>query len=159
MEESFYHKAPIGCIVCKERCIRSELMNLLNKIKPRNEKKNPATAMGITLVLMYVISGVLLLLLALLLYNMELSEATVKIGVIAIYIISGFAGGFFIGKQMQDKKYLWGLLVGGIYFALLFVLSLLLKQGMGEPLVFDVVRILTTLVLCAVSSMAGGMIS
>lgn len=134
-------------------------MNLLNRVKPRNEKKNPAAVMGITLIVMYVISGMLLLLLALLLYNLELSEATIKIGVIAIYIISGFAGGFLIGKQMQDKKYLWGLFAGGIYFLLLFVLSLLVKQGMGEILAFDAVRILTTLVLCAVSGMAGGMIS
>ena len=134
-------------------------MNLLNRIKPRNEKRNPAAVMGITLSVMYVISGILLLLLALLLYNMELSEATVKIGVIATYIVSGFTGGFFIGKQMQDRKYLWGLLAGGIYFALLFVLSLVSKTGMGETLTFDVVRILTTLILCAVSSMAGGMIS
>lgn len=134
-------------------------MNLLNRVKPRNEKKNPAAVMGITLIVMYVISGMLLLLLALLLYNLELSEATIKIGVIAIYIISGFAGGFLIGKQMKDKKYLWGLFAGGIYFLLLFVLSLLVKQGMGEILAFDAVRILTTLVLCAVSGMAGGMIS
>lgn len=134
-------------------------MNLLNRIKPRNEKKNPAMVMGITLMVMYMISGILLLLLALLLYNMELSEATVRIGVIATYIISGFAGGFLIGKQLQDKKYLWGLLAGGIYFVLLLVLSFLVKQGMGEPVIFDMVRILTTLALCAVSAMAGGMIS
>lgn len=134
-------------------------MNLLNRIKPRNEKKNPAVVMGITLGVMYAVSGILLLLLALLLYHMELSEATVRIGVIATYVISGFTGGFLIGKQMQDKKYLWGLLAGGIYFVLLFALSLILKQGMGEALTFDVVRILTTLVLCAVSGMAGGMIS
>ncbi len=134
-------------------------MNLGNKIKPRNEKKNPAAVVGITLAVMYVISGVLLLLLAVLLYNFELSEATVRIGVVVIYIASGFTGGFLIGKQMQDKKYIWGLLAGGMYFILLFVLSLLVKAGMSETVFFEPVRILTTLVLCGVSGMAGGMIS
>lgn len=134
-------------------------MNLGNKIKPRNEKKNPALMLGIALIVMYVLSGVMLLLLAALLYNFELSEATVRIGVIAIYVTSGFTGGFFIGKQMQERKYLWGLIAGGIYFALLFVLSLLVKSGTGEGLDFDVVRILTTLVLCGISGMAGGMVS
>ena len=115
--------------------------------------------MGLALFVMYAISGVLLLLLAFLLYNFELSEETVRIGVIAIYIASGFAGGFLIGRWMQDKKYLWGLMAGGVYYLLLFVLSFAVKQGMGEAVDFEAVRMLTTLVLCAVSSMAGGMIS
>ena len=42
---------------------------------------------------------------------------------------------------------------------LLFALSFAIKQGMGEAMALDAVRMLTTLVLCAVSSMAGGMIS
>lgn len=71
-------------------------MNFLNKIKPRNERKNPATVVTTTLLVMYLISGLLLLLLALLLFKMDLSEEVVKIGVIAIYIISGFCGGFLI---------------------------------------------------------------
>ena len=134
-------------------------MNFRNRIKPRNEKNNPISVMGITLLLMYAISGAMLLLLAFLLYNFELSEESVRIGVIVIYIVSGLAGGFLIGRWMQDKKYLWGLMAGGIYYILLFALSIAVKQGMGEPLSFDAVRMLTTLVLCAVSSMAGGMIS
>ncbi|MBR5127663.1 MAG: TIGR04086 family membrane protein [Roseburia sp.] len=134
-------------------------MNLRNRIKARNEKKSPAMALGMALAMMYVVSGVLLLALSALLYNFELSEATVKIGVVAIYILSGFVGGFLMGRQMQDKKYLWGIVVGVIYFALLFVLSLLMKVGAGEELTMEFVRILTTLLLCAVSGMAGGMIS
>lgn len=134
-------------------------MNLGKRIKARNEKKNPAVMVAMTLIMMYVVSGVLLLLLAALLYNFELSEATVKIGVIVIYVASGFVGGFWIGKQMQDKKYLWGLAAGSIYFALLLAASLLVKQGMGDTLAMEPVRILTTLLLCAVSGMAGGMIS
>lgn len=134
-------------------------MNLLNRIKPRNEKRSPASVVAFALMIMYLISAILLLLLALLLYKMELSEAVVKIGVIAIYIISGFCGGFFVGKQMRDKKYLWGLLAGALYFVLLFVLSLLVKQGIGEALALEPLRIITTLILCAVSGMAGGMIS
>lgn len=134
-------------------------MNLLNKIKPRNERRNPLSVMTVTLLVMYLVSGILLLFLAFLLFKMDLSEEVVKIGVIAIYIISGFCGGFLIGKQMQDKKYLWGLLAGGIYFVLLFLLSLLVKQGMGEMLALEPLRIFTTLILCMVSAMAGGMIS
>lgn len=134
-------------------------MNLGNRIKARNEKRSPMVTMGVTIAIMYAISGVMLLLLAFLLYNFELSEESVRIGVIVIYIVSGFVGGFLIGRWMQDKKYLWGLMAGGIYYVLLFALSFAIKQGMGEAMALDAVRMLTTLVLCAVSSMAGGMIS
>lgn len=130
-----------------------------SRIRPRNEKKNPASVLGIALLVMYMISGIMLLLLATLLYYFELSEETVRIGVIVVYVAAGVAGGFWIGKQMRDKKYLWGLVAGGSYFVLLFVLSLLVKSGTGEMPDFDAVRILTTLVLCGVSGMAGGMIS
>ena len=134
-------------------------MNSGNKMKPRNDKKKPTVVLMTALLLMYLLSGILLLLLALLLLNMELSEASVRIGVIATYIISGFAGGFFVGKQMQDRKYLWGMLVGAIYFMLLVLLSLLVKQGMSEAIQAEPVRMLTTMLLCAVSAMAGGMFS
>lgn len=134
-------------------------MNFLNRVKPRNEKKNPVSVLGITLIVMYLISGLLLLILSALLFQFELSEEVVKIGVIVIYIASGFAGGFLIGKQMQDKKYLWGLTAGGIYFVLLFILSLLVKQGTGEAIALEPMRMFTTLLLCAVSGMAGGMLS
>ena len=134
-------------------------MNLGKRMKVRNEKKNHITVMAKCLILMYVISGFLLFLLALLLYNLELSEATVKIGIIVTYILSGFAGGILLGKQMQDKKYLWGLLNGCIYFVLLFFVSLIVRLGMGEAVEVEPVRILTTLILCAVSGMAGGMLS
>lgn len=129
------------------------------RLKARNEKANPVVMLSITVAVMFAISGVLLLLLAFGLYQADLSEAVVKIGVVAIYIVSCFTGGFLIGRWMQDKKYLWGLLTGAIYFILLFVVSLLLKQGMGESLFEEPVRIFTTFVLCSVSAMAGGMFS
>jgi len=134
-------------------------MSMLNKLKQRNERRNPLSVMGITLGVMYLISGMMLLLLAVLLYQFDLSEEAVRIGVVAIYITTGFAGGFFIGRQLKDKKYLWGLLAGGIYFIILFVLSLVIRYGSDEAVLFDAARILTTVVLCAVSGMAGGMVS
>lgn len=129
------------------------------RLKARNEKANPMMMLPITLAIMFVVSGVLLLLLALGLYRLDLSEAVVKIGIVAIYIASCFTGGFVIGRWTQDKKYLWGLLLGAVYFFLLFVVSLLLKQGMGAEIFSDPMKVLTTFILCAVSAMAGGMFS
>lgn len=129
------------------------------RLKSRNEKANPGVMLSVTLAVMFVISGVLLLLLAWGLYQLDLSEAVVKIGVIAIYIAACFLGGFLIGRWVQDKKYLWGLLAGALYFLLLFVVSILLKKGMGEVALEEPVRIFTTFALCTASAMAGGMFS
>lgn len=129
------------------------------RLKARNEKTNPAVMLSITLAVMFVMSGVLLLLLAFGLYKLDLSEAVVKIGIVAIYIAVCFMGGFLMGRWIQDKKYLWGLLSGALYFLFLFVVSLLLKQGMGEAILEEPVKVFTTFVLCAVSAMAGGMFS
>lgn len=129
------------------------------QLKARNVKANPVVMISITLAVMFVVSGILLLLLAWGLYRLDLSEAVVKIGIVAIYIAACFTGGFLIGRWTQDKKYLWGLLSGAVYFLLLFAVSLLLKQGMGEVFWEEPVKIFTTLVLCTASAMAGGMFS
>lgn len=130
-------------------------MNLLKKAKSRNEKENPVTIFVAALFVMYVISGLLLFLLALLLYKMELGETVVKIAIVLIYIVAGIVGGLIMGKKLKDRKFLWGLLVGICYFLLLFVISAIVKQGLG----MDPMKVITTMILCAASGMVGGMIS
>lgn len=135
-------------------------MSLSNKLRTRNEKANPVTSMVAALFLMYIISGLLLLFLALLLYQMQLSESVVKIVVIMIYVLSGASGGFFIGKRMKDQKFMWGLLAGAMYFVLLFLISLIVKQGASpDSAIIEPVKLVTTLILCSASGMAGGMVS
>lgn len=118
-------------------------------------KTNSAMPVLIDLVAMYVITGLLLVILAALLGRLELSDAAVSIGIIATYIISCFAGGFFIGKKKKKKKYLWGLCVGVFYFAVLLLGNLAVNRGLDG----QIVHLLTTAVLCVLSGMAGGMLS
>lgn len=153
------HKKEKSGISCKETDSSRSVMSVTNKMKPRNEKKNPASVLGISLLVMYLLSGLILVLLATFLYRFDLNEETVRIGVMTAYVASGLAGGFLMGKKMQDKKYLWGLLTGIVYFVLLFIISVVSDIVSQEPLTLEAVRILTTFALCAVSGMAGGMIS
>lgn len=103
----------------------------------------------------YIITGILLLFLALLLYKLRLQENVVSIGIILIYIISTFFAGFITGKKIGNRKFLWGLLMGVAYFALLLLVSLCINHT-----VKDVANhLLTTFLLCAGSGMLGGMIS
>ena len=130
-------------------------MKTEHKIKPREAKGKPARAMFAAVFAMFVCSGLLLLLLALLLYKMELSESVVRVGIVVIYVAAGLLGGLLIGRIMRTQKYLWGLAAGVIYFVILFVASALVEGGFDmEP-----AKVVTTLILCAVSGMAGGMVS
>lgn len=130
-------------------------MKIKTKLKARDAKENPAKVLLVVLFVMYVISALLLLFLALLLYKMELGEAAVKIAVIVIYIVTGLLGGILAGKKIKDKKFLWGFAVGTFYFLILFCTSLFFKRGAD----IELVKTVTTFILCACAGMAGGMIS
>ncbi len=108
-----------------------------------------------TLLVMYVVSGVLLLVIAFLLYKFRLSEQVVSIAILAVYIVSGVLGGIMIGKKMKTRKFIWGLVMGGLYFAVLIIGSLVMNQGIGS----DVVHVGTTFAICLAAGMVGGMIS
>lgn len=103
----------------------------------------------------YIITGGLLLLLALLVYRFGLSERMVSIAVIAIYIGTTFFAGFLIGKKQKTRKFLWGLMMGGLYFLVLVVLSLAVNHSFKEV----ASNFFSVLVLCAGSGMLGGMLS
>lgn len=86
--------------------------------------KKTASDMVKSLLIAYVVTGIFLLILTLLLYKMGLSEQKVNIGVILIYVIATFSGGFVMGKLSMTHKFLWGLLTGVLYWGLLMLISL-----------------------------------
>ncbi|MCI8551215.1 MAG: TIGR04086 family membrane protein [Lachnospiraceae bacterium] len=108
-----------------------------------------------SLLFSYILTGILLLLLSFLLYKMKLSKDQIRIGVYAIYVLSCLFGGFLAGKQIKNRRFIWGALTGMLYFAILFVISLLLNKGLhtGIP------GLLLSFALCAGSGTIGGMIS
>ena len=103
----------------------------------------------------YIVTGILLLILTLLLYKAGLSEENINAGIILTYVISTFSGGFVIGKLTGARKFLWGLLLGVVYFLLLTLISL----GIYHSLQSDLMNLTTTFLLCAGGGMLGGMIS
>lgn len=103
----------------------------------------------------YVMTGILLLILTVLLYKAGLSEENINAGIILTYVISTFSGGFVIGKLAGVKKFLWGLLLGIMYFVLLLLISL----GIYHSLQSDMMNLVTTFLLCVGGGMLGGMVS
>ncbi len=108
-----------------------------------------------SLLLAYVITGVLLMILALLLFKCQLNEQVVSIGVIVIYIVTTLIGGFYIGKKIKTKKYLWGLILGASYFALLLLVSLAVNQDISD----GANSLVTTLLMCVCGGAFGGMMA
>ena len=107
------------------------------------------------LLVSYIITGILLLVLAVLLYKLNLDKGKVTAGITGIYVVSAVAGGFLIGKLQKVRKFIWGLMLGILYFLLLVLVSF----GVYHTLQGDVMQIVTTLVLCAAGGMLGGMLS
>lgn len=103
----------------------------------------------------YIATGALLLVLALLLYKLRLTEAVINLSITAIYLLACFLTGFLMGKMMKTRKYLWGAAGGLLYFALLALISLAARQEFsGEASGF-----VTTLLLCVAGGTLGGMLS
>ncbi len=103
----------------------------------------------------WVVTAVLLLVLALLLWKLNLKEGQISVGITVTYLLSCFAGGWVLGRRTQKRKFLFGLLLGVCYFLLLLAISMIAHPG-GLP---QLREILTSLALCAAGGMAGGMLS
>lgn len=107
------------------------------------------------LLIAYIVSGVFIVVLAFLLYKFSLPKQAIGVGIILIYIVSTFLGGFSLGKNMKVKKYLWGLLLGIGYFVILTVVSLIVNGGLQNVSG----NFFLTMILCTGSGMLGGMFS
>ena len=103
------------------------------------------------LLVAYVMTGLFLLITAGLMYRFELSEGKVKIAVIGIYVLSCFTGGFLAGRMMKNRKFLWGSLLGFLYFAVMLTVSV----AVGRELKEAVMGISTTFFICIISGMIG----
>lgn len=103
----------------------------------------------------YLVSAAILLVLALLLYKLNLSKEIISAGVTFTYVAAGFLAGFLAGKKMKQKKYIWGLFMGIAYYVILLLISLAVNHSVTG----GAQEIFSTLVLCAGGGMLGGMLS
>lgn len=119
------------------------------------ENKTRIIAFLRSLLFAYILSGILLFLLAFLMLKLDLSGTILSAGIIIIYILSCFTGGFFMGKSSEHKRFIWGLAIGIIYFLVLVIISVIVNTFMG----MDTSRMLSVFLVCAFSGMLGGMLS
>ena len=129
----------------------------MDKVLRRTEGENKVAPLFFLkcLLFSYIVTTILLLLLSFLLYKLQWKEGTVAIAIIVIYVMATFFAGFMAGKKMKNKKFLWGLIMGGSYFLVLSVLSLAINRSLG----LQGSDFITTFFLCTGGGMLGGMLS
>ncbi len=127
----------------------------MKKIIRRQENGIPWGSLLIYLFCTFVVTALILLLLAMLLYKMNVSREVISGGIIVTYALSCFLGGFLAGKRMKEKRFLWGLGMGVAYFVILLIVSIVANGSFKE--VTD--SLFTTLILCVGGGMLGGMLS
>ena len=124
-------------------------------MKNMMEKGTQAIQILKALLASYLVTGILLFVLTLLLYKFEWDEQMVTAGIIVIYVLSTFVGGFILGKLKRVRKFLWGLIIGVLYFVLLFLISF----GVYRSFDGNGTNVITALLLCAGGGMLGGMLA
>ena len=104
---------------------------------------------------MILCSAGLLFVLSLLIWRLDGNATLLSGGIIAIYVITNGIGGFFAGRIMGKQKFLWGFLIGFIYFLLLCLIGILTMHVK----IIGNIQLFNGAMLCVVSGMAGGMLA
>lgn len=107
------------------------------------------------LIFSYIITFSCLLPLAYVQYKYSLGVGMISIVIIVIYLLSTLVAGFLAGKKAKKRKFIWGFLVGLVYFLVLVVMSLMVNRElsiMGNSF-------FTTFIICVGGGMLGGMLS
>lgn len=102
----------------------------------------------------YLITGILLVAVAGLLYKFSLGENVVDIAIIVVYCVSSLLAGLFFSKGAASRRFLWGLAAGAMYFLVICAVTFAVE---GQIHLMSNSSV-TTLFICTGSGMLGGML-
>ena len=108
-----------------------------------------------SLVAAYIVTGLLLCLLAFIVYQSNTGTKMANLGITLTYIFASILAGMIIGKKIGKRKFLWGFFVGVLYFAILTLISVVFQEN---TVIFSTERI-TALLLCIAGGTLGGMLA
>lgn len=103
-----------------------------------------------SLLISFIVTGVLLVLLSFLLYKMRWSADQIQIGIILVYVISNIFGGHLLASKIGHQRFFWGVLFAFSYFCILLLISL----AVNGSFMSDATQAVKALILC----MAGGIV-
>lgn len=106
------------------------------------------------IVLAYFLSALALAILSFIMYRWDISDSVIRGGILSAYVISCFISGMVVSRQHEQRRYLWGLLMGALYFVILWGVSMIGNRGAFSGFT----GILPALALCLLGGMLGGML-
>lgn len=101
---------------------------MATNFKKRNNAAGLVKMFLCSVIAAVIVSAILLLISAVLLEKMGLSEKQVQILVYAVYIISALIAGLIAGKWQREKKFMWGALAGVVWLAVVLAASIATNQ-------------------------------
>lgn len=107
------------------------------------------------LIMAYVLTTILLALFAFFMYKMNLSDTVGYAMLLVSYLVPTMFAGWRMGKQVEKRQFVWGMLLGLGYFLLLLFVSFI-----GNNYFFvNYQKLVLVGVICIFSGMFGGMLS
>lgn len=123
------------------------------------EQKSKGSSKGMYLLFAVLIAvtltGLLLMLTALLMLKAEISGVFVGVMLVIANCLPVFAAGFFLGKKVEEKRFLWGLVMAVICFSLYLLLALTYDKAVT----LSIGSYIRTFLLMGAGGMLGGMLS
>ena len=116
------------------------------------EMKRIAKEAGAALVCSALLTVLFLVLVAFVALKAGLGEKAVAGIMIAGYVLAPAAGGFLLGKKRKVNRFLWGLCVGVLYFAVYALIAMTTKNVSFGNIVWVMLPV-------CFGGMAGGMLS
>lgn len=108
-----------------------------------------------TLFVSYFFTVLALLAAAFAMYKLNLKQDQMETVIVLLYLLSCFLGGFLTGKTMKNRRLLWGLAFGLVYFLILIGVSFLIRHALYKT----AGEILRVLAFCAAGGALGGVAS
>lgn len=108
-----------------------------------------------SLLVSYIITGVMLLIIAFVLFKFGISENAANISILAVYVASSLAGGFVAGRLTKERRFIWGLVLGFMYMVIICLVSFILNGTIS----FTGGSVITAFIMCIGGGMLGGMLS
>ena len=123
-------------------------------MKTKNGLYENIICMLVYLLIAFLGSVLFLALVALLLFKFQIAADTVSILMIAVYILMPLTAGLLMGRKMGERKFMYGAMMGAVYFLILCVFSMIYqKTGIAVSQNF-----FTTALLCIGGGTLGGML-
>lgn len=116
------------------------------------EQKKVVREIGVAVGVSVLVTLFFLVLVAFLMLKAGLGEETVSKMMLIGYVLAPAAGGFLLGKKKKVNRFLWGLCVGVIYFAVYAVIAICTKEVSPTDIMWVAVP-------ACLGGMAGGMLS